>query len=76
MLSDDVAFADVPAEDFPMRIEFYRTDTKEVIRSIQIDGPGALQVPGLGGPDKGFWVGVRVTTATGEISETEPDESR
>lgn len=61
------AFADLPAEAYPFTLEFFKKDTKEVVHTIEVTGPGTVDVPGLStvhGP-----IGVRVTFADGEVIE-------
>lgn len=39
------SFHDVPRGAFPLTIEYIAEDTGEVLQQIQVDGPGALEVP-------------------------------
>ncbi len=61
-----VAFADVPADAFPVSIEFIDRSGK-VVWSDVILGPGALPIPALA-KDHGP-VGVRMIFASGEVVE-------
>jgi hypothetical protein len=38
------AFHDLPAEAFPMTIEFWDDDTGELLESMRIEGPGTAEV--------------------------------
>lgn len=60
---DNVAFGDLPAEAFPFTIEFLRHDTREVVHSILVDGPGVIAVPALAG--KHGPIDVRLVTPQG-----------
>lgn len=53
------AFHDLPAEEFPFRVEFWREDTGEVVHVIDVDGPGVITVPPLG-RQLGVRVGARI----------------
>lgn len=39
------AFHDLPADEFPLTIEFIAEDTRDVLHTIEVAGPGAVQVP-------------------------------
>ena len=74
--SDEVKFVEVKPNDFPITLELLEPDTKEVLWSTIIEGPGALNVPGLAK------LGVthvlpRLTYPDGEVvgpEENNPDE--
>lgn len=59
------AFADLPAQEYPLLIEFLRGE--QVVHRIEVPGPGAVSIPKLGAG-----LGVRLTTATGCQSLTPP----
>lgn len=64
-----LSFTKLPAELFPMVMEFVDVSGKTVHR-IDVEGPGVINVPGLSkkfGP-----VGVRVTYGNGEKSWEPP----
>ena len=68
------AFHDLPASAFPVTIEYVQHTTGKVIRTEVIEGPGALQVPGLAalfGP-----IGVRMTWASGQSGYSPPPSGR
>lgn len=62
-MTDNVAFGDLPADAFPFTIQFLRHDTREVVHSIYVDGPGAIAVPAL--KDKYGPIDVRMITPQG-----------
>lgn len=62
------AFQDLPATAFPFLIEFMRSDNGEVVHSIHVTGPGALEIPALR-KEHGVPISVRVIYADGEIVE-------
>lgn len=41
-----VAFHDLPAELFPFTVEYLDADSKQVVESTTVEGPGAIQIPG------------------------------
>jgi hypothetical protein len=41
-----VAFKDLPAAAFPFTIELLNADTREVVWTVTVDGPGVITVPG------------------------------
>jgi hypothetical protein len=60
---------DLPAWSYPFRIEFLNA-ARDVVESIEVTGPGVLNVPALAevhGP-----VSVRVTYGDGSVVECEP----
>lgn len=54
------AFYDLPADAFPFVIEFTRADTGAVVHRIEVTGPGAITVPGLGRQLGGVRIDARV----------------
>ena len=70
-----VAFHDLPAQAFPMDVEFYRADTGEVVCHFTIDGPGVLEVPPLA-RELGTRVNVRVRSGDGHTYDSVRDETR
>lgn len=71
MVEPQVAFRDVPANMFPIHIEMFRVDTREVVWEVTMDGPGALRIPPLG-MTLGVGIGSRVTDAHGHSDEVLP----
>lgn len=59
------AFADLPANAFPVTIEYYREGTDELVETQVIEGPGVLRVKGI--DERGFRVDVKVIYANGEV---------
>jgi len=68
-VSDKQPLFDLPPEAYPFTVEFLRSDTKEVVHTIHVPGPGAVTVPGLR-QQYGVEMEVRVTYADGEVSES------
>lgn len=63
------AFKDLPADQFPFRIDVHDENSGEQVWTITVFGPGAVRVPGFGRR-------VRVTTtvlSTGEHSTVDSD---
>lgn len=67
----DVSFVDLPADDFPFTIEFFRTDTGEVVHTILVEGPGSVLVPALTKQYGGVKMGARVVDKYGKSSQSE-----
>lgn len=42
------AFHKVTLDQFPLVVEFFRSDTKEMVHRIVLEEPGAVVVPALG----------------------------
>ena len=63
-----VAFRDLPAEAFPFTVELLKADTRTVVWTATVDGPGALRVPGPDETGPGRKI-VRVTFADGTVQE-------
>jgi hypothetical protein len=46
-LQPHVAYQKVTPDQFPMVIEFFRSDTKEMVHRIKLEEPGAVVIPAL-----------------------------
>jgi hypothetical protein len=63
-----VKFHDLPAAAFPFTVELLDAETREVVWTAVVDGPGTLRVPG---PDElgPRLKAARVTYADGTVEE-------
>jgi hypothetical protein len=69
MSEKPTAFRDLPEESYPFTVEFFTADGT-VVHTIEVSGPGAIEVPALGtiyGP-----VGARAIYADGTVHVTQP----
>lgn len=57
-----VAFHDLPAENFPFTVEFFRGD--ELVHTIRVEGPGGIYIPPLGGVTR-----TRMICDNGDVGE-------
>ena len=62
MTDKPTAFHDLPADAFPFTIEFFRADTKEVVHTIRVEGPGMVEVPPLSKMHGGVEIDTRITS--------------
>lgn len=65
------AFSELAPALLPLTLQFVNHETNEVLRTIYVDGPGAIQIPSneeLGGQP----VGVRIYYANGIVSYKAP----
>ena len=66
----------LPREAYPFTLEFFRVDTREVVETIVVEAPVGTAICGIEihglAKELGVPVGVRMTTADGESTETEP----
>lgn len=60
------AFADVPADAFPLTIVFVGVDSGREVARIVVDGPGAVHIPPLR-REHGEPIGVRIEYANGLV---------
>lgn len=65
MTDPPIAYASLPADHYPFRVEFIAARTGAVVHEIRVSGPGAIQVPGL--RDQHGPIAVRVTYADGAV---------
>lgn len=63
----EVAFVDLPQDDFPFTIKGINADTKETIWELRVEGPGVLHIPGK--PNGVREVDIRLEYPDGQIVE-------
>jgi hypothetical protein len=69
------AFADLPADAFPLTMIFFDETDRRPLHAITVEGPGATRIPGkkffedLGA--KGS-IGVQIKYGNGEVHESDP----
>jgi len=68
----DTAFRDLPRSAFPFVIELLNAESRQVVWSAEVAGPGALRIPGRD-ETGGRPVAVRVTYADGTVCVDEPN---
>lgn len=66
-MSEEVAVHELPATDFPLTIEFFDSETKEIYHTILVDGPGSIIVPPK--PDYVQEADVRLIFPDGKVME-------
>jgi hypothetical protein len=66
---DDVRYVDIDVDAFPMRVEYIDDDTDELLQSIDVPGPGFLEIPGFA-PRR---VRVKITSPDGRWTIRYPD---
>lgn len=65
---NDVRFFDPKPEQYPFTVEFLSVQTDEVVHSIHVDGPGAMEIPSLIREHGRTWV--RIKWGDGEVTES------
>lgn len=68
-----VAFHDLPPSAFPMTVELVDRLSGDVVWSVQVDGPGAVKVPGRDERPGGDVI-ARVTFADGHAAQSDPPQ--
>lgn len=67
----NTAFHDLREIDFPFHVDFLDADTGDLVRTLTVDGPGAVQVPSRA--DLGCPVDVRLRFPSGHWVRTNLD---